>query len=235
MSIIGDLFSNITNRNIANQNLQFQRENLDYQKQLQNTLFMREDNAVQRRAEDLEKAGFSKTLAAGSPAGAGQAISTSAPHNDMRWNMPFNVASEVLDLMQKKNVYDQNVYNLQYARAHGLPYGATPSMFSEVSAGIKAFLDKYLGGKGGEEGGSGSTSQSVVNAVTNAIDYFAPGEGAETPKEIITGILYPEVGGDKSPQGADTPRADRHWFNRNIIFDDEGKAVNPHRNPSAYR
>lgn len=232
MSIIGELFSNVQNKRIANQNLQFQRENLDYQKQLQNTIFMREDNAVQRRAEDLEKAGLSKTLAAGSPAGAGQAISTTAPRNYMNWNMSMNVASEVLDLMQKKNVYDQSVYNLDYARSHGLPYGSTPNMFSEVANGINELLKRLIPGG---EGGQGSPSQTVVNAVTDAIDYFAPSEGSDTPKEIIRDILYPEQGADKSPKGSDTPRADRHWFNRNIIFDDEGKAVNPHRNPSAYR
>lgn len=39
----------------------------------------REDNAVQRRAADLEKAGFSKTLAAGSPAQASPMQGTPAP------------------------------------------------------------------------------------------------------------------------------------------------------------
>lgn len=74
--------TNQTNKDIANQNLQFQNENLQYQKNLQKQIFAREDNAVQRRVDDLVAAGLSPTLAAGSAANAGQAIETQALHND---------------------------------------------------------------------------------------------------------------------------------------------------------
>lgn len=60
-------------------NYQLQKENLAYQKSLQNTIFQREDTAVARRMADLKNAGLSATLAAGSAAQAGQAISTKAP------------------------------------------------------------------------------------------------------------------------------------------------------------
>ena len=60
-------------------NFELQKENLAYQKDLQNRIFEREDNAVQRRVNDLVKAGLSPTLAAGSSAGAGSVVSTSAP------------------------------------------------------------------------------------------------------------------------------------------------------------
>ena len=43
------------------------------QKETQNEIFRREDNAVQRRVADLEQAGLNKNLAAGSGAGAGAA------------------------------------------------------------------------------------------------------------------------------------------------------------------
>lgn len=74
--------TNQANKDIANQNLQFQNENLQYQKDLQKQIFAREDNAVQRRVDDLVAAGLSPTLAAGSAANAGQAIETQALHND---------------------------------------------------------------------------------------------------------------------------------------------------------
>lgn len=74
--------TNRTNKDIANQNLQFQNENLQYQKDLQKQIFAREDNAVQRRVDDLVASGLSPTLAAGSAANAGQAIETQSLHND---------------------------------------------------------------------------------------------------------------------------------------------------------
>lgn len=70
------------NKRIADQNLGFQRENLDWQRTAQRTTWDREDNAVQRRADDLEAAGLSKTLAAGSAASASGPIRTTAPQKE---------------------------------------------------------------------------------------------------------------------------------------------------------
>lgn len=84
------------------QNLAFQKENLAYQKQLQQQIFDREDNAVQRRAADLEKAGLSKTLAAGDGAGAGSVISTTAPQNDTlgRVSQGLALGKQIADISQ---------------------------------------------------------------------------------------------------------------------------------------
>jgi len=83
----------------ANRNLAFQKDAFgrtfknqlgvqQYQRELQDTLFEREDNAVQRRVADLQAAGLSPVLAAGSAAGAGPAVSISSAKKDAPQKSP---------------------------------------------------------------------------------------------------------------------------------------------------
>lgn len=88
--IIGTIVSNKNSQRVANQNIAFQRE-------MNNLLMDREDNAVQRRAFDLQKAGLSKTLAAGSPASAS---ALTAPQNNY-------VPESVAKMLSKFNILDK--------------------------------------------------------------------------------------------------------------------------------
>lgn len=98
-STIAGTVSNIkTNK----ENLALQKENLAYQKDLQNTIFAREDNAVQRRVADLKEAGLSPTLAAGSSAGVGSVVSTSAPQKKSNLESYLALASVGTALAQQQ-------------------------------------------------------------------------------------------------------------------------------------
>lgn len=81
LNFLSDLGTNITNGIIANKNLAFQKDAFNYQKELNNLAMQREDNAVQRRMQDLASAGLSPYLAAGSAASSSSLSTGSAPQN----------------------------------------------------------------------------------------------------------------------------------------------------------
>lgn len=72
--------TNEQNKAIADENLQFQQEQFDYQKALQQQIFEREDTAYQRTVNDMRAAGLSPQSMQ-STNGAGEAIATTAPQN----------------------------------------------------------------------------------------------------------------------------------------------------------
>lgn len=139
LSFIGGLFSNKTNKNVAQQNIEFQKDanaqNIAFQKEENEITRAREDTAVQRAAEDMTAAGLSKTLAAGNPASAAAltAPQTQAPNYSFKYEsalQKMNIAQllqsmaekeKQLDMAEKKNdaevdlikaqAYGQNVTN----------------------------------------------------------------------------------------------------------------------------
>lgn len=113
MGLIGDILNTglgiwqtAEHKYDSNRNFELQKENLDYQKALQEKIFQREDTAVQRRRADLEAAGLNPNLAAGSSAGSGSVVSTSAPQKDTSWinKLKFNLDffNSIEDLRQKR-------------------------------------------------------------------------------------------------------------------------------------
>lgn len=75
--------TNQTNKNVADQNLAFQREQQEYQKQLQQLIFEREDTAHQREIQDLRAAGINPlATAGGNGANAGSVVPLTEMNNN---------------------------------------------------------------------------------------------------------------------------------------------------------
>ncbi len=112
MNLASTYATNAANNQIAEQNLAFQKENLEYQKSLQQQIFEREDTAYQRKVNDLIAAGINPAVAAtGSGSNAGSVVNTQALHNDMRYQAPqFNIGSLIdtfKSLKQIKSIEEQ--------------------------------------------------------------------------------------------------------------------------------
>ena len=78
------IYQNETNRQIAQQNMELQRETNAQNERLMREAWARDDNARQRMVADLEKAGLSKWLATGASPMTSSPISLSAPQNEYK-------------------------------------------------------------------------------------------------------------------------------------------------------
>lgn len=157
-ALLGTNFvGNKYNYEIANQNLDWQKEYAAKMEGFLRESWQREDNAVQRRVADLKSAGLSPTLAAGSAAATSQPIQLKAPQNDFQYQNPF--AGGILDTLAKVVSIKSGELQNELLKKNIEHYGE-PAWFKA----LQAILDKF-----GKDGG-GSLITNIVNGVDKALD-----------------------------------------------------------------
>jgi len=162
-----------------------------YQKKLNQKVMQREDNAVQRRAADMQAAGLSKTLAAGSPASATSLSAPPAPKFDNKFSqdmaamrslkqMDANIAAtnaqqDWINLQKEEKAYnlglaqeagvrtDTNSWASQFAEALNLFNKGISGegLGSSLMSAVKPIADKAVAGV------ERVTDQNVANVVTD--------------------------------------------------------------------
>ena len=174
------------NNDIASDNFDLQKQAFQYNKDLNNFIFAREDNAVQRRVNDLLKAGLNPLLASGASAGAGGTVSSvNAPQNQKKWSNPNamnpgEIFSMLIALRQaraeissiavanerSKTENEIARYNLDWYKKYDLPTNASglPKVVGEGASMIEGFIPKV---KETTESVGNSISTSVQNKVQN--------------------------------------------------------------------
>lgn len=92
--------TDVFNSYVNYRNYQLQQDMFGYQKGIQQDIFNREDNAIQRRVDDLRAAGLSPVLAAGQGASAGSVVQTKAPQMD---HLQIDTPALVMSLLKMQN------------------------------------------------------------------------------------------------------------------------------------
>lgn len=115
-STINGAVSNKINKEISEQNLAFEQQNFEYQKELQQNIFDREDTSYQRTVSDMRNAGLNPLTMKGTNS-SGQAIQTTAPqnrfqHNPESFNNAMNVISGLSDKINQNRISKAQVDNL---------------------------------------------------------------------------------------------------------------------------
>lgn len=127
ISAAGGLASAFLGKKQNDDNLKFQKENLEYQKALQQQIFEREDTAHQREVDDLRKAGLNPLLSTGSGAQAGSVVPTEAPQSRADYSgiaNGFSAAGSAIaageryreDMAMKKEMQQEQIMQMRVQR-----------------------------------------------------------------------------------------------------------------------
>lgn len=180
-------------------NLGFQSKQIEYQKALQERMFQREDNAVQRRVADLRAAGLSPVLAAGSAAQAGPVVDVKPQSSELSGALD-SVASGA----QKAAQTEQSIMAARAAKAQVELIGANvakakaQTLVAAREAGIFRYVSPGKWSHPKYEDVWGRRTQSALNSGRQLLEVLNPRMDAARPNLPAPARAYDD------------------WFRRNV-------------------
>lgn len=177
--LAGGIFSGATDLWSTWHNIGTSQRDFDYQVALQNLIFQREDNAVQRRKADLIAAGLNPNLAAGSAAGAGAVVGRSnTPQLHISGNpvgTALDMASAVSQLRAQreqnqilKNQKDESAAKAQIAQNEAV----LNNINFNTMLGLKSYLHDYGEGRFGVAHSGFNDNKQLTNENSPIMDYL---------------------------------------------------------------
>lgn len=167
-------------------NFQQQKNAFAYNVGLQNTIFNREDNAVQRRAADLKAAGLSPVLAAGSAANAGAVIHTDAPQQQTL-DIP-NMLQAVMSLMKMKEDITNTVAQRDLIKAQQTKT-LSSTLNDLVNLDVKDAHIKNI---------NADTNYKNINAAYSNLELKRARESGQTKSSSMFGKIFSDIIGTKN-------------------------------------
>lgn len=164
------------------------QRDFNYQKQLNQQIFDREDNAVQRKVADLKAAGLSPVLAAGSSAGSGGSVS-SVKSKDISSDVAGNIL-QMKGLIAQQDKIKQEVAESKARESYynKLASKTEEERIGQITANEVADIDKQIKERDNERGLQYGHPQSIVGQIFSDMYPWFQDMGKATNGLVSSGV-----------------------------------------------
>lgn len=152
----------------------------------------REDNSVQRRAEDLRKAGMNPQLAAGSAASSGPVVSTSVPRSPdpidrERDAVNFALAASKQQADISRTYAEQSMIEHQFGKIDADIAASKANAYNAYQSGLTTQYNREYAKAAGlptNPGSTGSTIRDLSGVIKNIGDSVNSSPSAQAMRDI---------------------------------------------------
>lgn len=198
-----------------------QQENMQYLQSVQRTEWNREDNAVQRRARDLEAAGFNPVLATGQAAQAGTVVKTEAPQ------FQGNIGRDALENYRSSTNIAQTEAQTQLTAANARKANVEADVMEQNKLYLSAQMkDETILTSQLKAIRSNQISEAEFNNVLAQVKKEHVAEFAQAQLDAAkAGVTGQQLQNQERALAIQLLEKDLKWYDSRAVFDNIGRAV----------